>query len=111
MLKNILLTAIKNKISKQVGITAAELFEVEFSADKRENKLEVTINNGQPIIYDLDEFAEFSDMLESQLKQKLKWEELFKFIFTINFSTKQTTAILFCLINNEKQKINVTDIF
>lgn len=88
-----------------------ELFLVEFAADKRSNKLELTINNGQPILYNLEDYSEFSDMLESQLKSKVKWEELYKLIFQINFEQKTTTATLFCLLDNEKVKIEVPSVF
>lgn len=110
-LKSIILKTLRNKLSKMQKVEPEQIITVEFKVDKINSKLSIYSNIGGAT-NDLQEFTEFSDMLEAQFSKKIKVHKLVFYTLVIDFSKKSVNSELF--YEDEKgNKLNLTinDVF
>jgi len=110
-LKSIILNTLKKRLAIIQKVETDEITSVEFKVDKINNKLGIFSNKGGAE-NNLEEFTEFSEMLESQFSKKIKVHKLIFYTLKIDFKTKSVLSELF--YEDEKgNKLNLTinDVF
>ena len=110
-LKSIILKTLRNRLAKIQKVEPEQITSVEFKVNKVNNKLGIFSNIGGAE-NNLDEFSEFSEMLETQFSKKIKVHKLVYYTLAINFAQKSVNSELF--YEDEKgNKLNLTinDVF
>ena len=110
-LKSIILKTLRNKLANLQKVEPEKISTVEFKVDKINSKLSIFSNIGGAT-NELEEFSEFSDMLEAQFSKKIKVHKLVFYTLSINFDKKSVNSELF--YEDEKgNKLNLTinDVF
>lgn len=110
-LKSIILKTLRNKLANLQKVEPEKINTVEFKVDKINSKLSIFSNIGGAT-NDLEEFTEFSEMLEAQFAKKIKIHKLVFYTLAINFDKKSVNSELF--YQDEKgNKLNLTinDVF
>lgn len=110
-MKSIILKMLRNKLASLQKVDPEQITSVEFKVDKVNGKLGIFSNIGGAE-NNLEEFSEFSEMLEAQFSKKIKVEKLIFYTLKVDFKSKSVNSELFYL-DQKGNKLNLTinDVF
>jgi hypothetical protein len=112
MIQKVLLKKIRAEFAKGLKTDIEKIKKIHFDINEHEELFKMAVNDSQFNTFPLSDHISQFEVFINVLKNKFKWEKLYKIDFICHYEKEIKIEInIFCLINGNKEKITTDSLF